>query len=653
MVRNLQNLRYVIFFLYFFSLHTFSDNFNYNSYNNHGVVGLINTPTARFFDEGAIGITAYDGTPDQKVTITSSPYDWLEASFFYTNIQGLPYPGFEYQDYKDKGFNFKLRLKEEGILPAIAIGINDIAGTGLYSSEYVVASYGVNNLDLHFGLGWGNLNGSPNNFKNPLIYLYDGFGNRPNYFEDGNGTGGSFQPGRYFSDKSISPFYGISYVINDKLIFKLEHDPTVTTGLIDYQKPESTNSLSLEYNFNENFTVGVSRERDNFFSLKFVYKKNASSKRQLKKYEKANKEEGEDQYQFFIKSLDSNGIGVNKIIEKADSIGVEITQFSIPNIGLIDAFIDDAKKDSGIKKDIKTEYRIADLQAYSEFDTEYERNSKLIYERKKERRFNTNTRFNIRPFLAAREGFLKVALLLENDSEYIIKDNFFFSSNLKYSIKDNFDDLVLPPVDTFPAQVRSDVKEYLRNFNNRVIIGRAQFDYHLTPKKNNHFMFTTGILEEMFSGYGMEYLYFDQTKNYALGFELFSVKKRDYNLRFGTLDFKNTTGFMNLYYRNYNIIPFDAKISVGEYLAGDKGATFELSRTFENGANFGVFATFTDVSSNEFGEGSFDKGIFFNIPVITNFASYTWRPLTKDPGARLTRKHTLYDLLVKFRTHNP
>ena len=166
-------------------------------------------------------------------------------------------------------------------------------------------------------------------------------------------------------------------------------------------------------------------------------------------------------------------------------------------------------------------------------------------------------------------------------------------------------------------------------------------------------MLTTGILEEMFSGYGMEYLYFDQTKNYALGFELFSVKKRDYNLRFGTLDFKNTTGFMNLYYRNYNIIPFDAKISVGEYLAGDKGATFELSRSFENGANFGVFATFTDVSSNEFGEGSFDKGIFFNIPVNTNFARYTWRPLTKDPGARLTRKHTLYDLLVKFRTHNP
>ena len=90
---------------------SFADNFETNIYNNHGVLGLINTPTARFFDESVHGITFYDGTPDQKITLSSNPYDWMEASFFYTNIQGKPYPGYEYQDYKDKGFNIKLRLK--------------------------------------------------------------------------------------------------------------------------------------------------------------------------------------------------------------------------------------------------------------------------------------------------------------------------------------------------------------------------------------------------------------------------------------------------------------------------------------------------------------------------------------------------------------
>ena len=91
---------------------------------------------------------------------------------FYTNIQGLPYPGFEYQDYKDKGFNIKLRLKE-GILPALAIGLNDFAGTGYYSSEYIVSSYGINNLDFHFGLGWGQLSGTKKNIENPFSYLSD------------------------------------------------------------------------------------------------------------------------------------------------------------------------------------------------------------------------------------------------------------------------------------------------------------------------------------------------------------------------------------------------------------------------------------------------------------------------------------------------
>ena len=81
--------------IFLFLFHTFikGDSFQYNTYNNHGVVGLINMPTARFYDEAVHGVTIYDGTPDQKITLTSSPYNWLEA-FFYTNIQGVPYPGF-------------------------------------------------------------------------------------------------------------------------------------------------------------------------------------------------------------------------------------------------------------------------------------------------------------------------------------------------------------------------------------------------------------------------------------------------------------------------------------------------------------------------------------------------------------------------------
>ena len=636
--------------VFLFQIELKADSFKYNSYNNHGVIGLINMPTARFYDEQSHGLTIYDGTPDQKITLSSSPYDWLEASLFYTNIQGLPYPGYEYQDYKDKGFNVKLRLKEQGNFPAVAIGVMDIAGTGLYSSEYIITSYGINNIDMHFGLGWGTLNGSKDTIKNPLGYISDNFKNRPTETE---GQGGQFQPSRYFSGQTASPFYGVSYALNDRTLFKIEKDTTLTTDTLDYKKAKSNYSVGIDYALNENFVVGFSVERGSTASLKFIYK--SSPKTSYQKYKYQNQEQNinnEDQYQNLITNLERNGIGVNKVIETANSIGLELTQFTHSNLQVVEEIIKQAGKDSGIEKDIKKNLKIVNLDAITEFDDSFEDNSNLIYEREKKSQFNTKTGLKFRPFIASREEFFKGALLLENDSEYIILDNLMLNVNLKYSLADNFDDLRYPPLNTFPAQVRSDIKQYLKNMDEGILIGRAQIDYFISPHKDHHLMFTGGILEDMFSGFGFEYLYFKNDTNYSVGFELFNAKKRDYDWGFGTLDYQNVTGHINFHYRNYGLIPFDMKLSYGEYLAGDVGTTIELSRSYDNGMVFGVFASNTDVSEEQFGEGSFDKGIFFNIPIYGNLINYTWRPLTKDPGAKLVRRNTLHGLLVKFQPIN-
>ena len=632
----------------------YGDSLIYNSLNNHGSIGLINMPTARFYDESSFGVTIYDGNPDQKVTMTSSPFDWLEASFFYTNIQNQRYCDNEFdpvcsQDYKDKGFNFKLRIKEEGILPALAVGINDIAGTGLYSSEYIVGSYGINKTDFHFGLGWGMLNGSEQNFKNPLGELDQSFFDRPDFFE---GKGGQFQPSRYFSGDTVSPFFGISYAPNQKYLLKVEYDTTLTSGKIEYEEPRQEFSFGIDFNLTKNLTIGISSERGNATSIKFSYRNNTKISKPRYEYKDSNHKETDSDYVRLIRNLNENGIGVNKIIESAEQVGVQISQFRHPNLDIIDEIINKASFNAGIEKPVKANLTIANLKARTEFDDSFEKNAKLIYQRQAKKKFRTNTRLEVRPFLASREEFFKGALMIENISEYSFLDNFYFSSNIKYSLADNFDDLKYPPVDTYPAQVRSDIKDYLINYDEGIIIGRAQFDYYLSPKKNHHVMLTGGILEEMFNGAGFEYLYFNEGSNYAIGFEMFEVKKRDYEMRFGTLDYKNVTGHINFYYRNYKRIPFDAKISYGEYLAGDEGITIDLSRSFANGTKFGVFASFTDVSTEQFGEGSFDKGIYFNIPVFGNLINYSWRPLTKDPGAKLVRKNTLHDLLIRFRPIN-
>ncbi len=633
---------------------SYTDSFSFNSFNNHGSVGLINMPTARFYDESSFGFTIYDGNPDQKITMSSFPFDWLEASFFYTNIQNKPYCNFDFdpvcnQDFKDKGFNFKLRLKEEGIWPAIAVGINDIAGTGFYSSEYIVASYGINKTDFHFGLGWGELNGSKESFKNPLGKIDDRFYERPNDIED---RGGQFQPSRYFSGQKISPFFGATHALNEKYIIKLEYDTTITPGNVGYKEAERDFSFGFDFNLSKNFTIGISSERGSSTTIRFTYKNYPKASKPRYEFKESTHKETDSSYVKFIRNLNENGIGVNKIFEGSEVIGVQMSQFTHPNLDIIDEIIRRASYNAGLSKPIKKDLRIADLKARTEYDDTFEKNAKLIYQRQVKKKFNTNTRLTFRPFLASREEFFKGALMLENISEYIFLDNLTFSSDIKYSLADNFDDLKYPPVDTYPAQVRSDVKDYLKNFDEGIFIGRAQFDYFLSPKENHHIMMTAGILEEMFNGIGFEYLYFDQNKNYAIGFEMFEVKKRDYKMRFGTLDYGNITSHLNFYYRNYRYVPFDAKISYGEYLAGDEGITIDLSRSFPNGTKFGVFASFTDVSTDQFGEGSFDKGIYFNIPVFGNLINYSWRPLTKDPGAKLNRKNTLHDLLVRFRPIN-
>ena len=611
-------------------------------------------PTARFYDESSFGFTIYDGNPDQKITMSSYPFDWLEASFFYTNIKNKKYCGNEFdpvcnQDYKDKGFNFKVRLKEEGIWPAIAIGINDIAGTGLYGSEYIVGSYGLNKTDFHFGLGWGLLNGSKESFRNPLGEMDNSFYSRPENTED---QGGQFQPSRYFSGETVSPFFGITHAISKKYLLKFEYDTTVTPGKVGYKEADQDFSFGLDLNLTKNLTVGISTERGNSTSIRFTYKNNPKVSKPRYQYKESLHKETDGKYVKLIRNLNENGIGVNKIFEDSSVIGIQMSQFTHPNLDIIDEIIRKASYNAGIVKPIKTDLRIANLKARTEYDENFEKKANLIYQKQSKKKFNTNTRLSLRPFLASREEFFKGAMMLENISEYSFTDNLLFSSNIKYSLADNFDDLKYPPKDTYPAQVRSDVKEYLKNFNEGVFIGRAQLDYYLSPKKNHHFMMTAGILEEMFNGIGFEYLFFDQKSNYAVGFETFEVQKRDYMMRFGTLDYRNVTGHLNFYYRNYRRIPFDAKISYGEYLAGDEGITIDLSRSFPNGTKFGIFASFTDVSSDQFGEGSFDKGIYFNIPVFGNLINYSWRPLTKDPGAKLNRKNSLHDLLVKFKPIN-
>ena len=145
----------------------------------------------------------------------------------------------------------------------------------------------------------------------------------------------------------------------------------------------------------------------------------------------------------------------------------------------------------------------------------------------------------------------------------------------------------------------------------------------------------------MYSGAGAEILYMPYKSRISIGATVNLLKKRDFDRHFRMLDYETTTGFLSIFYASpfYN---YDIALHFGRYLAKDTGATMEIRRTFDNGFSFGAFATITNVSEQEFGEGSFDKGIFFKIPLDTLLkrntkSSYktTVRSVQRDGGQRL------------------
>ena len=70
---------------------------------------------------------------------------------------------------------------------------------------------------------------------------------------------------------------------------------------------------------------------------------------------------------------------------------------------------------------LKINLKTSNLSVVQNFD---EDNGLNIYTKNKKSGLNTNTFLNFRPFLASREEFLKGALLIENNSEYIFNDAF-------------------------------------------------------------------------------------------------------------------------------------------------------------------------------------------------------------------------------------
>ena len=197
-------------------------------------------------------------------------------------------------------------------------------------------------------------------------------------------------------------------------------------------------------------------------------------------------------------------------------------------------------------------------------------------------------------------------------------------------------------------RVRSDGRMYSGNDSPR--IPELTLNWNARPTSTVYSRVTVGLLENMYGGVSAEVLWKPVNSRLALGAEVNRVKKRDYRDNFKFLDYETTTGHVSAYYEFGG--GFVGQLDVGKYLAGDKGATVTLTREFANGWEVGAYATKTDLSAEEYGEGSFDKGVTIRVPLAWAIGTPGKRTvggsissLNRDGGQRVRVDGRLYDTI--------
>lgn len=655
---------------------------------DYGGTGLLEIPNARPEQVGDFTFSFSHVDPYSNYSFSFQPFSWLQAGFRYTSIANRSYgkvaPD---RDYLDKGFDLKLFLLDEGrYKPEVALGFRDLGGTGLFSSEYLVANKRWHNLDFTLGLAWGYL-GNRHNITNPLGFISDHFKRR--YTKHSSG-GGKFNVKSWFTGRAAL-FGGIQYTTPWRpLTLQVEYEGH---NVSDEPKGNSFDrdfplNFGARLKVNDNITLSAAYERGNTVMLGATLGINLAHIDQPKsdptpvipKSHQHNKP-NESWHAVAGKLRENAGISATRIAKKGDTLIVDGSPTTYRYLAeselrgnriLHNAADDDIKsfdyrwqgggfflRDDKLPRKPLPRQPLIVSPASPFADLDYRRGvessdvgrqpagdkpGKTLYQQSP-RGFSYDIGPGLNYNFGGPDGFLYQALLQAN-AEYQTDQHGWMSGALAYSLFDNLDKSSYVAPSELP-RARTDIVHYLNQTD--VGIYNLQYTRTLRPSDNIFGMAYAGLLEQMYGGVGGEVLYRPFNSNVAFGADINWVKKRGYDTLFDFRDYSTIEGHATAYIKT-GIAGILAKLSVGRYLAKDYGTTIDLSRTFKSGVTLGAYAVFTS-AGDKYGEGSFNKGLYLSMPLDIFFNKSSRRhvtahysPLTRDGGASLNRRYSLYSL---------
>jgi len=674
-----------------------------------GGVGLLQTPTARMAADGDMAFTASHNSPYSRYNVTMQPFPWLEGTFRYINVSNIRYgPNIAGdQNYKDKSIDFKLRLwQETRWTPDVSFGVRDIGGTGFFSSEYLVASKNVGPLDVSLGLATGYI-GNRGDFSNPLGAIDDRFKDRRPIANSAIAQAGKFGVSNMFRGP-VGIFGGLTYQTPwDELLLKVEYDGN------DYKREPRLNNLTqrtpvnvgLVYVPNRNVELTAAWERGDAAMFSLTLRGNPGQAAAAAKpfdpppvglrgsdsnvapppsgstlpspsnTAPATAGDRDTDWTAVASALRSSaGFRVEEISRRGSELFVSgyQTRYLSPAKGLgrsgrvlSSALGDDYEwytlrttrlgmpiVDMTVNRQALAGYLDGTVSAdvlrrSTEIGVPADVSRDVLY-RPRNSPFGGGFSFGYKQNLGGPDGFILYQVAANYSGSVFFRPDVWLTGTVSADLLNNYDKFKYNAPSRLP-RVRTDLRRYM--IDNDVTLPNLQLTAARRLGRDLYGMAYAGYLEWMYAGVGGELLYRPMGQPWAVSANINRVQQRDYDQHWGLRDYRMTTGHATLHYA------FDAKerivgsLSMGRYLAGDYGATVNIARVFDNGVTMGAYATKTDVSAADFGEGSFDKGIYFSIPFDNILprstrarATINWNPLIRDGGAMLARKYSLYNV---------
>ncbi|NBO24146.1 MAG: hypothetical protein EBU93_02780 [Chlamydiae bacterium] len=648
-------------------------------YNTHFITGYINMPSGKMNEMGTnlVGYSFF--YPYQNIGVNFQIFPFFEAALNYKIFIDKPedhFGSYGFGDDADRMANMKFAFDPKryfGVnLPIVAIGLDDFYGSQRFFTPYIVVTqlWPDEGVEASIGYGFQRMKGAFFGLNySPFLSSHSIFLKGSTFILEYDNIDYAHSQKEHPLAKTIKSRFNCGYQLSlfNCLQFKVA----------SFRGEKVVLQGGIHYNFGQTTGLFPKTQDPNFYTFP-------------KNYEEIGHLRSEKEAAYLLAdALLDQGFFVTEIFlttdeklqlvfqvhlinlrywrnEEVKERITSIVEHQFPeNVQKIIVTIDENSIpcESYIFEKSQKPKLVEAIQPPDSYD------GKQLFYRKK-----TVASWLIRPrllsFFGSTSGKYKYALSLIGGPQGYLFDQIYYKVLMSYNLQSSIDDL--SDIDFYdPSQllcVRSDSVRYFQKQSFSLEQAYLQRGFNLG--KGFYFRTALGYFEPAYAGVGVEALYFPVSSSFAVGVEAASVLKRNYKglgfqskvrklngLKKEYVPFVGIQYFLDGY---YYFKPFDLefKISIGQFLAKDKGVQIDIAKYYQSGLRIGYWMTITNAKDTVHDQIYYNKGISFSLPLdifltksSRNFLGYGLAFWLRDSGAKALTGKELYPTLIRAREY--